>query len=219
MLYYNTVNEFLKSTLQMLMKSDIFNDFRLVGGTSLSIQLGHRISVDIDLFSDIQYGSIDFEKIDLFLRDHFRYVDAFSDLEPAMGKSYFVGIDKENSVKLDLYYTDRFIQTAKIKDEIRFATIEEIIAMKIDVVQRGGRKKDFWDLHEVLPIYSINKMLELHLQRYPYSHDRALILKNFTNFSIADDDFTPICLHGKHWEFIKDDFEEAILKFKESKLI
>ena len=213
-LYYNTVNELLKSTLQTLMKSSVFNDFRLVGGTSLSLQLGHRISVDIDLFSDPQYGNIDFEKIDLFLKDNFGYVDAFSDLEPAMGKSYFIGTDKENTVKLDLYYTDRFIQPAKIKDEIRFATIEEIIAMKIDVVQRGGRKKDFWDLHEVLPNYSIKKMLELHLERYPYSHDRELILNNFTNFSIADDDFTPICLHGKHWEFIKDDFEEAILKFK-----
>ena len=213
-LYYNTVNELLKSTLQTLMKSSVFNDFRLVGGTSLSLQLGHRISVDIDLFSDTQYGNIDFEKIDLFLKDNFGYVDAFSDLEPAMGKSYFIGTDKENTVKLDLYYTDRFIQPAKIEDEIRFATIEEIIAMKIDVVQRGGRKKDFWDLHEVLPNYSIKKMLELHLERYPYSHDRELILNNFTKFSIADDDFTPICLHGKHWEFIKDDFEEAILKFK-----
>lgn len=214
-LYYNTVNELLKSILQTLMKSDVFNNFRLVGGTSLSLQFGHRISVDIDLFSDTQYGSINFEKIDLFLKDNFGYVDAFSDLEPAMGKSYFIGTDKENTVKLDLYYTDRFIQPAKIEDEIRFATIEEIIAMKIDVVQRGGRKKDFWDLHEVLPNYSIKKMLELHLERYPYSHDRELILNNFTNFSIADDDFTPICLHGKHWEFIKDDFEEAILKFRE----
>jgi predicted nucleotidyltransferase component of viral defense system len=32
------------------------------------------------------------------------------------------------------------------------ATVEEIIAMKLDVMQRGGRKKDFWDLHELLSI-------------------------------------------------------------------
>ncbi|MGA9212635.1 nucleotidyl transferase AbiEii/AbiGii toxin family protein [Kaistella sp.] len=215
MLYYNTVNDVLKNSLQILMESDVFENFRLVGGTALSLQLGHRISVDIDLFSDLQYGSIDFEKIDLFLKSNFAYIDTFSELEPAMGKSYFIGTDKENTVKLDLYYTDSYIQPAKIEDEIRFATIEEIIAMKIDVVQRGGRKKDFWDLHEVLPDYSINKMLELHLQRYPYSHDKELILENFTNFILADDDFNPICLHGKHWEFIKDDFEEAILKYKE----
>ncbi len=113
-----------------------------------------------------------------------------------MGKSYFIGTDKENTVKLDLYYTDSYIQPAKMEDKIRFATIEEIIAMKMDVIQRGGRKKDFWDLHELLPTYDIKKMLELHLQRYPYSHDKKLILKNLTNFSLADVDFSPICLLG-----------------------
>ena len=101
-------------------------------------------------------------------------------------------------------------------DDIRFATIEEIIAMKVDVVQRGGRKKDFWDLHECLSDYGIGKMLKLHEERYPYSHDEALILKNFINFTNADDDFDPICLHGKYWEFIKEDIEEAIEKFRQS---
>ena len=119
MLYYNTVNDLLKNSLITLMNAPIFQNFRLVGGTALSLQIGHRESIDIDLFSDTQYGNIDFEKIDLFLKDNFGYVDAFSDLEPAMGKSYFIGTDKENTVKLDLYYTDRFIQPAKIKDEIR----------------------------------------------------------------------------------------------------
>ncbi|UZJ63260.1 nucleotidyl transferase AbiEii/AbiGii toxin family protein [Sphingobacterium sp. KU25419] len=33
------------------------------------------------------------------------------------------------------------------------ATVEEIIAMKIDVVQRTGRKKDFWDIHALLSQY------------------------------------------------------------------
>jgi len=83
--------------------------------------------------------------------------------------------------------------------------------MKIDVVQRDGRKKDFWDLHELLPKYSINEMLELHKLRYEFSHDRELILNNFKNFSKADQDFEPICLRGKYWEFIKEDLRDAIL--------
>lgn len=59
-MYYNTVNEHLKNALLSLMKSEVFIPFRLVGGTALSLQLGHRISVDIDLFTDAPYGSIDF---------------------------------------------------------------------------------------------------------------------------------------------------------------
>jgi hypothetical protein len=53
-------------------------------------------------------------------------------------------------------------------------------------------------------------MLQLHDKRYPYSHDKKLILKNFTDFTEADDDFDPICLLGKYWEFIKDDIESVV---------
>jgi hypothetical protein len=49
-----------------------------------------------------------------------------------------------------VFYTDPFIQPPIEIDSIRLASIEEIIAMKMDVIQRGGRKKDFWDLHELL---------------------------------------------------------------------
>lgn len=215
-MYYNTVNELLKDSLHILMASEVFKDFRLVGGTSLSLQLGHRMSIDIDLFSDAIYGSIDFNELDIFLKSAFTYVDSSNALEPAMGKSYLIGTDKENNVKLDIYYTDTFIRPLLTIDEIRLATTEEIIAMKIDVVQRGGRKKDFWDLHECLPKYGIGKMLELHKERYPYGHDKDLILRNFTDFTSADDDFDPICLQGKYWEFIKEDIEEAVNKYQKS---
>lgn len=52
MLHYNTINDALKSSLDILMTSPLFDSFRLVGGTALSLQKGHRISIDIDLFSD-----------------------------------------------------------------------------------------------------------------------------------------------------------------------
>lgn len=211
-LFYNTVNPILKSSLEALMLSDIFKDFRLVGGTSLSLQLGHRISIDIDLFSDIEYGSIDFDAIENFLNSKFNYLDFNSDLIPAFGKSYTIGNNKDDSVKLDIFYTDPFITNEIVIDNIRLASIDEIIAMKIDVIQRGGRKKDFWDLHELLDKYDISEMIKLHEKRYPYSHDSKLINHNLTNFSIADNDFDPICLRGKYWEFIKDDFEELVKK-------
>ena len=90
------------------------------------------------------------------------------------------------------------------------ATVEDIIAMKVDVIQRGGRKKDFWDLHELLDSYPLEKMLELHEERYPYDHNEALILNKFTDFAGADEDFEPICLRGKHWEIVKLDIMEVL---------
>ena len=215
MLHYNTVNDLLKNSLLQLMKSDVFNDFRLVGGTALSLQIGHRESIDIDLFSDVEYGTLNFKKIEDFLKSNFEYVD-FLDVPPAMGKAYFIGENKDNTVKLDIFYTDTYIQPFIEEDGIRMATIDEIIAMKVDVIQRGGRKKDFWDLHDLLDSYSIMQMIEFHEQRYPYTHDKNLIIQNFTNFNQADDDFDPICYKGKYWEFIKEDFEEIILKLKKT---
>ena len=65
-LHLNSVTNLLWNTLQKLMSIEEFNSFRLVGGTSLSLKLGHRESVDIDLFSDSEYGSIDFLELDIF---------------------------------------------------------------------------------------------------------------------------------------------------------
>ncbi|SHJ21256.1 nucleotidyl transferase AbiEii/AbiGii toxin family protein [Flavobacterium haoranii] len=209
MLYYNTVNDLLKNSLITLMNAPIFENFRLVGGTALSLQIGHRESIDIDLFSDADYGTINFEGIENFLRTTFNHVNSLN-APPALGKSYFIGDDENNTIKLDVFYTDTFIQPCMEEEGIRMATIEEIIAMKVDVIQRGGRKKDFWDLHDLLDSYSISQMIELHEKRYPYDHNEELIIKNFTLFDQADDDFDPICFKGKYWEFIKEDFEEII---------
>lgn len=128
----------------------------------------------------------------------------------ALGKSYMIGQSDNDAIKLDLYYTDSFIQPALIKDIYRLASIEEIIDMKMDIVQRGGRKKDFWDLHELLSTYSPSQMIAMHKQRYPYTHDEALIRSNFINFTFADDDLEPVCLHGKYWELIKLDILRAL---------
>jgi hypothetical protein len=52
-------------------------------------------------------------------------------------------------------------------------------------------------------------MIALHKKRFEWTHDKALIQKNFLNFKTADDDLDPICLKNKEWAFIKDDIIEA----------
>lgn len=135
MLHWNTVNNLLKDSLITLMQSSEFLEFRLVGGTALSLHLGHRMSVDIDLFTDAPYRSIDFSVIEDFLHASFGHVQGYFGGNPAMGKSYLVGSDRDHVVKLDIFYSmDPFFQPAISQDYIRMATIEEIIAMKVDVV-------------------------------------------------------------------------------------
>ncbi|EJL62806.1 nucleotidyl transferase AbiEii/AbiGii toxin family protein [Flavobacterium sp. CF136] len=204
-LHFNTVTPLLKHILDDLMQAEEFKSFRLVGGTALSLYYGHRMSVDIDLFSDAEYGSLDFKAMDEYLKAHYFYVDSLDITPTGMGKSYYVGRSAEESVKLDLYYTDPFIDQMQEFSGVRLASRAEIAAMKLDVVQRTGRKKDFWDIDQLRADFTINEMFELHAQRYPYTHDRELLKQKFADFSSADDDFEPLCLRGRHWELIKLD--------------
>lgn len=82
-LHWNTVSTLLKDILIDLMTEPLFSRFRLVGGTALSLQIGHRMSVDIDLFTAAEYGSIDFKEIRSFLENKYpfcrsRNLDNFS---------------------------------------------------------------------------------------------------------------------------------------------
>lgn len=64
-LHYDTVTPTLRKILSLLMDEPLFNPFRLVGGTNLSLRLGHRKSIDIDLFTEAQYGSLDFSQYEI----------------------------------------------------------------------------------------------------------------------------------------------------------
>ena len=138
-MYYSTISSLLLSTLQDLMKTSVFDDFRLVGGTSLSLQLAHRQSIDIDLFTDCMYESVDFNAIDDFQRKNYAYVDTFKTDLVGLGKSYYIGNSKNECIKLVLFYTDLYIRPFLLVDGLRLASLEEIAAMKIDVVSRIGR--------------------------------------------------------------------------------
>ena len=216
-LYYNTINEELLTVLNLLMTAKEFEAFRLVGGTSLSLQLGHRYSVYIGLFTDAKYKSIDFDAIDKFLRNNFRYVDTHFLGEVALGKSYYIGKMSQNVVKLDLYYTDPFIRPVREIDSIRLAHIEDIIAMKLEVIGNGGRKKDFWDIDVLSEIYTIENMLGFYAKRYLYSHTKENILKSLVSFESADEEPDPISLRDKPWQIIKLDIDENVKRHSDKR--
>ena len=208
-LHYQAVSPLLLRILKVLMGSEQLKAFRLVGGTALALYYGHRKSQDLDLFSDAGYGSIDFGPIEEYLKAHFDYLDLSDSGLSGMGGSLFIGDSEESCIKLDIYHTDPYIRPAVEVDGIRLSDPDDIAAMKIDVVGRGGRKKDFWDIHLLLDHYTVDEMLALHKERYPWNHDRKKILRKMVDFTLADEDFTPICLLGKHWELIRLDIIEV----------
>ena len=206
MLYYNTVTPLLKSTLEVLMAEEILAPFRLVGGTNLSLRLGHRMSDDIDLFTDAQYGSLNFNIFETYLRNKFSYFEKVDKTSiVGFGRGYYIGNSKDDCIKLDLMYTDEFIRDEEVKDGIRMASVDDIVAMKMNAISGGGRKKDFWDIHKLLESYSLKEIIALHKERHYWEHEEESVLNALINFENANEMDDPICLEHKNWDDIKLD--------------
>jgi predicted nucleotidyltransferase component of viral defense system len=217
-LYYETVSKPLLEYLQKLMADNAFNDFVLVGGTALSLQLGHRMSIDIDLFTAKDYGSINLEKIKEVLLNTFQYIDRLDSLTGRnLGYSVYIGNNKTESVKLDLFYTDEFITPIIHQDGLRLASLQDIAAMKMEAIVNSKRKKDFWDIHELLEYFTLEEIIQYGLQRNPYTlveEDILNILSNLTeDTELGNDKFVP-CLKGKFWELIIDDLKITAEQYK-----
>jgi hypothetical protein len=213
-LFTNTVSPLLLESLHKLMTFPELSSFRVVGGTALSLQLGHRESDDIDLFTDALYGTVDFDGIDKRIRENFAYMDPNSAGLSNLGKPYFIGKSRTECIKVDIFHTDPFRFSLITQDDFRLAALEDIIIMKLGIIagDKGGRKKDFWDLHELTNRFSLESMITL-FQQYSFSRlSFAEILDKLTDFKRADDDFSPRCLKGKYWELIKLDLEEEITR-------
>ncbi|MCK4748220.1 MAG: nucleotidyl transferase AbiEii/AbiGii toxin family protein, partial [Bacteroidales bacterium] len=158
---------------------------------------------------------VDFRKIDEIIRKQFTYVDEGVIDIFSMGFARLVGNSNKSSVKIDMFYTDPYIREFIETEGIRMASVEDIAAMKLEVILRAGRKKDFWDIHQLMESYSLEELLILFGERYPYHREEDL-LDGLTTFSDADNQLDPICLKGKFWELIKYDIEEIVKKYRAS---
>ena len=178
-LYYDTVSTPLLSILRKLMSSEVFKDFRLVGGTALALQRGHRRSVDIDLFTDLDYSDMPVEAMRVFLEKEFPVHRGTESMNmPANGYHIFLSEGQEPPIKADFFYTEPFIFPAIEEEGLRIADQREIAAMKLGVIgNQILRQKDFWDVHDLLENYSLPEMIQWALQRDPYSFTKEDIIK------------------------------------------
>ena len=170
-LHYETVSPALLNILKKLMQADVFQDFRLVGGTALALQRGHRRSVDIDLFTDLEYGDMPIKAMREFLENEFPIHDGTkSMIRTDAGYHIFLSEGKEPPIKVDFFYTEPFIFPILKKDGLRLTDQREIAAMKLSVIgSRIYRQKDYWDIHDMLENYNLTEMIQWALKRDPYT--------------------------------------------------
>ena len=218
MLHTESTSEELLKVLRKLMSMEMLTDFRLVGGTALSLLRGHRVSEDIDLFTYQEYGTVDFAIIEKEVKRIFPYVRNTEDDFPELKKikseylHLYIGQDETSAIKTDIQnWNDAFYFDQLQIEGIRFASEKEIAVMKLDAISRGGRKKDFWDLSELLETYALKDLLSLYKEKYPW-YNIEDVLKGLKDYSTADNMPDPICLKGKDWETIKKEISGEVDK-------
>jgi len=194
------------------MTNKAFDNHYLVGGTALALQRGHRISIDIDMFTNALYGEMNTDELKKALVEMFPYTENLERLdETLMVYSLYVGNSRDDCIKLDICYDDDPIFPLVNIDGIRMVSEKDIAAMKLNcIAQDRQRKKDFWDIHDLLETYSIEDMVSFALKRHPWTLTLTKIIDGFKRLPSLND-YTEIrCLKGKYWEFVVEDLMEEI---------
>lgn len=196
MLYPETVEPIAFSILKQLMEIPELMDFSLVGGTALSLTYGHRKSVDLDLFS-----SKPFENIVIIDALKKKFQDKFITEEKAPRFGIFCFV---NGVKVDIVrHPHPLIRSELNIDGIRMFSTEDIIAMKVQAILGRGRKKDFWDVAELLNHYSISDFIKFHTEKYASQNLLITVPQALTYFADAEESEDPVSLKKQTWEGVK----------------
>lgn len=165
-LHYETITQSMRDVLLKLMPIPELSSFRLVGGTALSLQLGHRESIDIDLFTD---RHTDFTIVSTQINNFFEHPRLLS--TSANGQTWNI-----EGVKVDIYdWHVPFLQEPLFVDAIRMSSIDEIATYKFEALTSRRSEKDFIDIAEILKHRTFKDLLKVFRQRYPYIQTGAFM--------------------------------------------
>lgn len=194
MLSYQAIEPHTLELLKRLFQEPLFSGTRLVGGTALALQFGHRISVDLDFFGEIEHDTA-----------------IITDVVSGIGKTV-IGrcTDRIKTFYLDhikIDYIDYskypWIDTPVIEDNITLASPRDIAAMKINAIEGRGTRKDFVDMFYLLKHFSLSDILSFYMAKYPeHSEYRALL--SLTYFEDAETAPMPTMLTDTRWDEIKE---------------
>ena len=200
MLQLRTIEPHTLDLLKALMQIPILASHFLVGGTSLALQMGHRYSVDLDLFS---HQAFDAEAILTELNKHFR-------VQPlTINNTIFICV--VDGIKVDLvHFRYPFAYPIIQTEGVRLADIRDIAPMKLDAVTKRGSKKDFFDMYYLFERYSLNQILEFYQQMFRHSTSFHVI-RSLTYFEDAETSEMPIIFDTQlTWQAVKNKMIETV---------
>lgn len=175
--------------------------FFLAGGTALALRLGHRMSDDLDFFSDQEFNPLELSAL----------LAKASGAEPEIKQqtrgSLGVSIGK-TTVEL-LHYPYPLLAKAESVDEVMLYSLADNGAMKLSAMTNRGSKKDFIDIAALLEIRPLDGWLTYFKKKYPHT-DIFTVIKSLTWFEDAEIEPDPVLLQKQTWESVKHTITQAV---------
>lgn len=205
MLQLQTILPHTLELLKKLSSQPEMQGLRLVGGTSLALQYGHRQSVDLDFFG--------------------KPIVSQDEILAMMGRlgAYKLRNRTKNilqlivdNVMVDIvdYSQYPWIDAAICEDGLVLASPRDIAAMKINAIEGRGSRKDFIDVYELLQHYTLDEILQCYSMKYPnLSLFRALL--SITYFDDAESEAMPKMFATVTWDEIKTRINSAIKEYQQ----
>ncbi|MFN4974125.1 MAG: nucleotidyl transferase AbiEii/AbiGii toxin family protein [Bacteroidota bacterium] len=206
MLHLETVEPHTFSLLKQLMREPDLHDLFLVGGTALSLLYGHRKSEDLDLFATER---IDNKQVVQKLSEIFKERMSVHTNNPKFGIFCFI-----DNVKVDIVeHGHPLIAATKAVEGVRMFSVEDIIAMKVQAIFGRAKKKDFWDIAELLEHYTIEDFVSFHQKKYSTQNLLITVPQALTYFAEAEEDEEPLGLKNQTWAGVKKTISQKVSRY------
>lgn len=200
MLQLRTVEHRTLGLLKDLMRIPLLSQHFLVGGTSLALQMGHRKSIDLDLFT---HQSFEAESLLEVIQNNFQ-------VQPlTITNTIFISVIE--GIKVDfVYFRYPFAFPIIEEENIRLADKRDIAPMKLDAVTKRGSKKDFFDMYYLFDEYSPLQILEWY--KAMFKHDTSFhVIRSLIYFEDAESTDAPFVFDKKvTWDKVKKRMIEIV---------
>jgi Nucleotidyl transferase AbiEii toxin, Type IV TA system len=200
--HWETVTTEMRELLKWVGQQDFISPFYLAGGTALTLQMGHRKSVDLDFFSQTD---------EVHERTRQRIIRAIAErdgqvIENVDGNLVLLVDD----VRVGFFsYGYKLLEPFEQLENVNVASMLDIGLMKLDAVIGRGSRKDFFDLYVIAEQYPLEELLQAGARKYPTSRDFALMaVESFILFENAERDVQPELMIDVTWEEVREYFNK-----------
>lgn len=185
-----------------------FNDFYLAGGTALALQIGHRVSVDFDFFSEKEISGNLLDKVKKTFFDKKLVVSVNNPDELTV----FVDDIKISFIRYPFSVLFGFVEYGGIK----LLNIKEIAASKAYTIGRRGSYKDYADLYFIIfeNLSSFDEIIEISNKKYGGEFNSRLFLEQIIYLEDTADVEILSLKEKVTKKEIKNFFENEIKKIK-----